>query len=93
MGLFGLYKPKDYKYRPIYYDPKKEALKAREKKRKDDEQLDEKGEFRPSIRRGTFREMANSNVKSRNQTARQSNFRLLIILAVLLAIAYVLLFY
>jgi len=32
MGLFSLYKPKEYKYRYIYYDPKKEALKEREKK-------------------------------------------------------------
>lgn len=32
MGLFNLYKPKEYKYRYIYYDPKKEASKEREKK-------------------------------------------------------------
>jgi hypothetical protein len=93
MGLFGLYKPKEYKFRYIYYDPKKEAIKAREKKRKNDEELAEKGEYRPNIRRGTFREMANSNSKTRNEMSRQSNVRLLIIIVLLFAIAYFLLLY
>ena len=30
MGFFNLYKPREYKYRYIYYDPKKEAQKERD---------------------------------------------------------------
>ena len=91
MGLFSLYKPKEYKYRYIYYDPKKEAQKEREKQREAAEKRVESGEYKPTIRRGTFREMAQQNSKARSDMSRQSNIRLIIIMALLFAIAYFLL--
>ena len=91
MGLFSLYKPKEYKYRYIYYDPKKEAQKEREKQREAAEKMDKSGEYKPTIRRGTFREMAQQNSKARSEMSRQSNIRLIIIMALLFAIAYFLL--
>ena len=91
MGLFSLYKPKEYKYRYIYYDPKKEAQKEREKQRETAEKSVESGEYKPTIRRGTFREMAQQNSKARSDMSRQSNIRLIIIMALLFAIAYFLL--
>ncbi len=90
MGFFNLYKPKEYNYRYIYYDPKKEALKEREKQTVTADKVRE-GEYRPTIRRGTFREMADKNKNFRNQQTRQSNIRLVLILIILLAIAYFLL--
>ncbi len=90
MGFFNLYKPKDYNYRFIYYDPKKEAQKEREKQVSTAEKV-RSGEYKPSIRRGTFREMADKNKNFRTQQTRQSNIRLLIIVVILLAIAYYLL--
>ncbi len=88
MGLFNLYKPKEYKHRYIYYDPKKEASKEREKKL-DENKTNPDGTYRPTIiRRGAFREMADKNKSMRKEQARSSNFRILIILVVLLAIAY-----
>ncbi|HRZ96470.1 MAG TPA: hypothetical protein P5084_02860 [Paludibacter sp.] len=90
MGFFNLYKPKEYKYRYIYYDPKKEALKEREKQETIAEQV-RNGEYKPTIRRGTFREMADKNKNFRNQQTRQSNIRIVIIIIILLAIAYFLL--
>ena len=91
MGLFSLYKPKEYKYRYIYYDPKKEAQKDREKQREAAVKRAEGGEYQPTIRRGTFREMAQQNSKARSDMSRQSNIRLIIIMALLFAIAYFLL--
>lgn len=90
MGLFNLYKPKEYKYRYIYYDPKKEAQKEREMKQAGQEKSKEDGVYRPTIiRRGVFREMSDNNKKGyRTQQAMKSNFRLIIILIILIAIAY-----
>lgn len=93
MGLFSLYKPKEYKYRYIYYDPQKEALQEREKQREAAKKRAENGEYEPSIRRGTFREMAQRNSKTRSDMSRQSNVRLVVILIALLAITYFLVFY
>ena len=88
MGLFSLYKPKEYKYRYIYYDPKKEASKEREKKL-EESKANEDGTYRPTIiKRGAFREMANQNKSIRREQARSSNIRIFIILALLLAITY-----
>jgi hypothetical protein len=88
MGLFNLYKPKEYKYRYIYYDPKKEASKEREKKL-EESKTNADGTYKPTIlKRGAFREMANQNKSIRREQARSSNIRIFIILALLLAITY-----
>lgn len=88
MGLFNLYKPKEYKYRYIYYDPKKEASKEREKKM-EESKTNADGTYKPTIlKRGAFREMANQNKSIRREQARSSNIRIFIILALLLAITY-----
>ena len=88
MGLFNLYKPKEYKYRYIYYDPKKEASKEREKKMEESKTKAD-GTYKPTIlKRGAFREMANQNKSIRREQARSSNIRIFIILALLLAITY-----
>ena len=88
MGLFNLYKPKEYKYRYIYYDPKKEASKEREKKM-EESKTNADGTYKPTILKwGAFREMANQNKSIRREQARSSNIRIFIILALLLAITY-----
>ena len=88
MGLFNLYKPKEYKYRYIYYDPKKEASKEREKKM-EESKTNADGTYKPTIlKRGAFREMANQNKSIRREQARSSNIRIFIIPALLLAITY-----
>ncbi len=86
MGFFKLYKPRTYNYRPIYYDPKKEAQKEREKKYADKEE--DTGEFKTSIKRGSFREELNKRNRVYRDNARQSNIRLIIIIALLFLIAY-----
>jgi hypothetical protein len=90
MSFFKLHKPLVYKYKPVYYDPKKEAQKERMRKMEQDEQTDVKQEgYQPKVlRRGAFREMAERNRNSKQVQSRQSNIRLIIIIMILLLIAY-----
>lgn len=95
MNFFKLHKPLVYKYRPIYYDPRKEAQKER-MKRMEEGNLNnpemKKESYQPSIiRRGTFKEMAERNRDSKHRQTRQSNIRLIVIICILLLIAYFLL--
>ncbi len=89
MGFFNLYKPREYGYRYIYYDPKKEEKKEKERLRA--KQSEEP--HQPTLRRGVFREMADKNKNYRVEQMRKSNLRLVIILFAMLAILYYLLSY
>lgn len=89
MGFFNLYKPREYGYRYIYYDPKKEEKKEKERLRN----KSSNEPFEPTLRRGVFREMADKNKNYRVEQMRKSNLRLVIILFVMLAILYYLLSY
>lgn len=91
MSFFKLHKPLVYKYKPIYYDPNKEAKKAREKSDANAENKTKDGAYKPTIKRGTFREMAAKNRNSNHVQRKQSNVRLVIILLFLFLIAYFLL--
>ena len=92
MNFFKLHKPLVYKYKPIYYDPKKEAQKDRMKKMEQEGQAEDNGGYAPKVlHRGAFREMADKNRNSRNAQTRQSNIRLIIIILILFLIAYFLL--
>ena len=88
MNFFKLYKPKTYNYRYIYYDPKKEAQKEREEKYAS---KDGNEEYKPSIKRGSFRAELDRRNKTYRDNARQANIRLIIIIGVLLLIGYSLL--
>jgi hypothetical protein len=85
MGLFSLYKNKEYGYRYIYYDPKKEEKKEREKQRAMEEGTIA---YEPTLKRGVFREMANKNKNFRLEQMRKSNIRLAIILIIMLTFLY-----
>jgi hypothetical protein len=87
MSFFKLYKPREYGYRYIYYDPKKEAKKEREKRLKDTAENGESG-FKSTLHRGSFRQQAEKNKNVRAHQSRQSNIRLIIILFILLALLY-----
>lgn len=91
MGFFNLYKPREYKHKYIYYDPKKEAAKEREERMASEKKEGEEQGYKPGIGRGTFRQMAEKHGKMRSSETRQSNIRLIIIILILLAIAYYLL--
>ena len=89
-GFFNIYKPRKYGYRYIYYDPKKEAQKEREKRLAEMESNPD-GEFKTTIHRGSFREEAERNKNSRKRQNVSSSLRTVLILFILLIIAYFLL--
>jgi len=96
--FFKIYKPRTYNYKPRYYDPEKEARKEREErygKNDDGERVENNSEYRPSLQRGSFREELEKERGLRGSTyrkhSRQSNTRLIIIVAILGAIAYLIL--
>ena len=96
--FFKIYKPQTYSYKPRYYDPQKEARKEREKKygkNDDDENVENNGEYRHSLHRGSFREELEKERGLRGSTyrkhSRQSNTRLIIIVAILGLIAFLML--
>lgn len=95
MSFFKLHKPSVYKYKPIYYDPKKEAQEERKKRMEQANKPAEeqaKGEYEPQILKpGIFREIADKERHSTRSKTRESNIRVIIILLILLAIAYFLL--
>ena len=96
--FFKIYKPQTYNYKPRYYDPEKEARKEREKKygkNENGETVENGKKFSTSLHRGSFREELENERGLRGSTyrkhSRQSNTRLIIIIAILGAIAYLIL--
>lgn len=85
MGFFNLYKPRTYGYRYIYYDPEKEAKKEKERERamKNGDEP-----YKPTLKRGVFREMADKNKNYRVDQIRKANLRLIIILFFILTVLY-----
>lgn len=89
MNLFKIHKPLVYKYKPIYYDPKKEAQQERMKSLENDKNAAGSGGYEPKVlRRGAFRALADKNKNSMHAQSRKSNIRLVIIILILLLIAY-----
>jgi len=91
MSFFKLHKPSVYKYKPIYYDPKKETQKSRDQSSANAAGKTDDGAYKPSLKRGSFREMADKHRNSKHVQNKKSNIRLIIILMFLFLIAYLLL--
>lgn len=87
MSMFSFFrarKPKGFNYKPIYYSEQKEEMKEREARiRKELGLTDADTPFVPNIK-GRFR----SPRMNKYSQSRQSTFRILIILAILILIAY-----
>ena len=93
MAIFSFYnmrKPRRFDHKPIYFDPRKEALEERIRKVKIEMGIPQEDEdYKPSIK-GTFIEGTSHLRKSRakghdSRTRESTNMRLLLILAVLAA--------
>lgn len=87
MGLIFMFrapKPRQFKYTPIFYDARKEALQEREKQIKQELGLANEDSPRVSMIKGRIR--AGYRQPRREKT--KTNLRLLIILIALLAAAY-----
>ncbi len=89
ISLFRTPKPRQFKYIPIFFDPRKEALKEREQQIRQELGMSDENAPRVSLIRGRFRETYKRSVKGKSK----SNIRLIIILIALCLVAYFLLYY
>lgn len=84
-------KPREWDYRPIYYDEDKERRKQRLQQLQQEREATEgkssasaDGEYTPSLHRGSFREAADRHQSERVSQSRKANIRVWIIVAMLL---------
>ncbi|MCC8095426.1 MAG: hypothetical protein LIP05_08755 [Tannerellaceae bacterium] len=100
MALFSFYnvkKPRQFEHKPIYYDPKKEAMEERISKIKREMGMEEaEEEYKPSVK-GTFIEgtshLKKSRLKGEDSRGRKyKNVKLAVIL-ILLAVLFWYLFW
>jgi hypothetical protein len=78
---------KQFSYSPIYWDPEKEARNERIRQIKQDMGVEVRTDpNRSTIKRGSFR---TAGKKAKVKASRTSNIRLLVILAILFALAYI----
>ena len=85
IGFFKIPKPRQFNYKPVFYDADKEELKEREQVIKQELGLADENDPRVSIRNRIRREYS----RKRNVgTSRKSSLRLIIIIMILTGIAY-----
>jgi hypothetical protein len=89
ISLFRIPKPKRFKYEPVFYDERKEALKEREQQIKQELGIADETLPRISNIKGKFR----SQFKRNKSTSNKSNVRVAIILVVLLVLTYFFFFF
>lgn len=89
--FFRTPKPRRFVHKPIYWDPEKEEREEREERvRRELGQPSKDGEYHTLIKRGSFRKGSSKNLQTGDDIQRErrnSNIRLLIIIAALLIIA------
>jgi hypothetical protein len=86
--FFRTPKPRQFKYVPIFYDERKEALKQREQQIKQELGLSDESEPRVSYIRGKFSDYYKRNIRHKSK----SNSRLIVIFIILCIIAYFLIY-
>jgi len=93
MGVPRFFKtpgPKRFEYSPIYWNPEQEERDDRMRRIKNEMGIEtESGQGGTSITRGSFRQFKR---KTKVRASRNSNIRLVVILAVLFIISYLIFF-
>jgi len=90
--FFEVQKPRKFSIEPRYWDPAKEEREAREKRVRAEMGLsDENGNYVPYIAKGTFRQGITQNRWRVKGSAKKSNTRLFVIIALLVMLFYFLL--
>jgi len=88
-GFFRTTKPRRFRYTPLYYDEKKEELKERIRRIESEMGMEHEKTYTPGIVKG---QMLRSFGKNRRRYEKQSNIRLIIIIAFLLLASWLLFF-
>ncbi len=86
--FFKLNKHKDFNYMPLFYDKDKEEFNERVRRIEEEMGIKNSPDFKPGIRRGTMRE----HIQNSRKQSRYSSIRLVAIIIILLALAYLLIF-
>lgn len=91
-NFFHTPKPKQFNFRPRFYDPEKEEFEQREQRIKEElgiatEKTFDGKSYRERIR-GSFRHQGGSNSKTSYEARRSQNTRLIIMIVVLALIFY-----
>lgn len=84
--MFSFFKTEShnrFNFRPRYYDPIKEEIEQREASIKRELGIEDAGEYKPSINRGSMK----SYISERSMGQKSSNIRLIIIICILSGIA------
>ncbi|NPA67656.1 MAG: hypothetical protein GXO50_03505 [Chlorobi bacterium] len=84
--LIKLPEYRKYKYKPLYYDKRKENLEEKIKKEKDKKEAIKRGEYKPDFK-GKFRRSYSKDITKKQKKA--ANIRLAVILVFLSATAYI----
>jgi hypothetical protein len=86
-NFFRLAKPRQFHYEPVYYDERKGKMQARINTSEQKKGIDQEGQFRRTLTRGSI----SSRHMGKRKTAKQSIIRLIIIFLVLILMSYLLL--
>ena len=95
LKFFHLPKSRQFNIPYRYYDPSKEEREDRENRIKEELGILEKAEFNPSYKpnlKGQFRQALGRASKSANDSRRNSNVRLIILIATLFLLSYLFFF-
>jgi N-acetylmuramoyl-L-alanine amidase len=92
-SVFKTQKPKQFNYKPLYYDPAKEELMQRVNaiKKQQAAEKDETEVVREARMSKAFQDRRNTRQKSDSGIMQNQTFRILVIATILAAIAYYLL--
>ncbi|MFO7657606.1 MAG: hypothetical protein R6W78_11100 [Bacteroidales bacterium] len=87
--FFKLDKHKEFNYTPLYYDKEKEEFNERVRRIEEEMGITKSSDgYKPGIKKGTLRE----NLHSSKRQNRTGSMRFFLILLILLAAAYLLIF-
>lgn len=81
-------KPRQFHYEPVFYDERKERMQERINMAEQKKGINQDGQFRRTLTRGSI----SSRYPGKRKTTKQSAIRLIIIFMFLLLITYLLLF-
>ena len=87
-GFFKLRKPKQFQYKPLFYDPVKERREERNREIARELGINQDEVYSSRLAPGSFR----SHLRTAGKQKTYTNMRLLVIVAILLFLAYFLLY-
>lgn len=86
--FFHTPKPRQYNLKPRYWDPEQEERDTRNRRRNAELGIKEDGDFKPLISKGEFRKGMTQSKWSAQSQRKKTNTRLLVLIALAVALAW-----